>query len=184
MPVTRIEPRTALVLIDLQRSVIGLPTGPHPSADVVARCARLADAFRAADRPVVLVNVTGGAPGRVEEGFIGGPPKPDWTELVPELGRRPGDILVTKQRWNAFHGTALDTELRRHQVTQVVIAGISTSSGVESTARSAHDHGYHVTIPIDAITDVKPEAHSNSVLHVFPRMSETGTTEEVLSLLH
>ncbi|WP_427918783.1 isochorismatase family protein [Streptomyces sp. cg40] len=184
MPVTQLDPRTALVLIDLQRSVVDLTAGPHTTAEVVARCARLANAFRAADLPVVLVNVTGGAPGRVEKGFAGGDPQPGWTELVPELDHQPDDILVTKQRWNAFHGTALDSELRRHQVTQVVVAGISTSSGVESTARAAHDHGYHVIVPVDAITDVVPDAHDNSVAFVFPRMSETGTTEEVLAHLH
>ncbi|WP_399083845.1 isochorismatase family protein [Streptomyces sp. BBFR2] len=182
MSVTTLDPACALVVIDLQKGITGLPTA-HPSDEVVARSARLAAAFRARELPVVLVNVTGGAPGRTETSRAGGTPPADRAELVPELDRRPGDILVTKQRWGAFHGTALDPELRRRGVTQVVLAGIATSIGVESTARAAHEHGYHVTVATDAVTDLDEAAHRNSVEKIFPRLGETGTTDEIIALL-
>ena len=134
MPVTKLDPSSALVLIDLQKGVVGLPT-VHPAGDIIVRAAQLARAFRECGLPVVLVNVTAMAPGRTEAGR----PKfafPDgWTELVPELEKHPNDYLVTKQRVGAFHGTSLDSYLRERGVTQVVLAGISTSSGVEATAR-------------------------------------------------
>ncbi|GAB7030050.1 isochorismatase family protein [Streptomyces sp. NPDC021749] len=183
MPVTTLDPKTALVLIDLQKGITGLPTVPLPAADVVGRAARLAAAFRARELPVVLVNVTGGAPGRTEFPTGGGTPPADWAELVPELDRRPGDLTVSKQRWGAFHGTGLDRELRDRGVTQIVLAGIATSIGVESTARAAHEHGYHVTLVTDAMADLDEAAHRNSLEKVFPRLGETGTTEAVLTLL-
>lgn len=184
MPVTTLDARTALVLIDLQKGIVALPTAPLPSADVVARGARLAAAFRAAKLPVVLVNVTGGAPGRTDQAPPASGALPaDWAELVPELDRQPDDLTVTKQQWGAFHGTSLDLELRRRGVTQIVLAGISTSIGVESTARSAHEHGYHVTIATDAVTDLNADAHRNSLERIFPRLAETGTTDEILALL-
>ncbi|MCK7624731.1 isochorismatase family protein [Streptomyces sp. RS10V-4] len=183
MPVSTLDATTALVLIDLQKGITALPT-VHPAEGVVARGARLAAAFRERGLPVVLVNVTGGAPGRTEAArAAGGTPPADWAELVPELGRRPGDLLVTKERWGAFHGTALDAELRRRGVTQLVLGGIATSIGVESSARAAHEHGYHVTVATDAVTDLDADAHENSVRRIFPRLGETGTTEEIIALL-
>jgi nicotinamidase-related amidase len=150
--------------------------------DIVGRAARLAEAFRERGLPVVLVNVSGAAPGRTEQG-----PMPAFPEgfdvLLPELGARPGDILVTKRRWGAFIGTDLDGLLRQRGVTQVLICGISTSAGVESTARCACELGYNVALVVDAMTDRVEELHRNSVERVFPRLGETDTTDNVLKLL-
>ena len=174
--------KTALVVVDLQRGVIGLPTA-HPVQEVIANAAALADAFRRRKLPVVLVNVAGRAPGRTEARVTAFPVSPEWFELIPELGRDPSEILVTKYTWGAFHGTDLDVQLRRRGVTQIVLAGISTSIGVESTARAAYEHGYNVTIATDAVTDSDADAHQNSLDRIFPRLGESGSTEEVLELL-
>ena len=106
--------------------------------------------------------MAGRAPGRTEVRFNFSPPA-DWTELVPELDRQPSDYTVTKQQIGAFYGTALEQILRRHGVTQVVLAGVATSSGVEATARNAYDHGYNVTLVVDAMTDLSADAHRHSV---------------------
>jgi nicotinamidase-related amidase len=123
------------------------------------------------------------APGRTEAGR----PKfafPDgWTELVPELEKHPNDYLVTKQRVGAFLGTSLDSYLRERGVTQVILAGISTSSGVEATARSAYDLGYHVALVVDAMTDMDADVHRHSVERIFPKLGETDTSGNVLKLL-
>jgi len=141
-----------------------ITSGPRGIDWDLGRLRKIADSL-----PVVLVNVTGGAPGRTEHSR---PPATtrdsDWAELVDELGARPGDHLVTKQRRSAFHDTGLDAYLRGLGVTQVVLAGISTTAGVESTARSAFDYGYHVVLAIDAMTDTDADAHANSVARIFP----------------
>ncbi|MCF3148312.1 isochorismatase family protein, partial [Streptomyces platensis] len=180
---TTLDATTALVLIDLQKGIAGLPTAPVPAAGVIERAAGLAAAFRARGLPVVLVNVTGGAPGRTEHTRPAGEPPADWAELVPELDRQPGDVTVSKQGWGAFHGTDLDRELRARGVTQIVLGGIATSIGVESTARAAYEHGYHVTLATDAMTDLDADAHRNSVERVFPRLGETGTADAIRTLL-
>jgi len=181
MALTRIDPVAALVVIDLQKGLLGLPT-VHPTEEIIDRAARLARGFREYGLPVVLVNVAGMAPGRVEARFNFSPP-PDWTELVPALDRQPGDYTVTKLQIGAFHGTALDLILRRRGVTQVFLAGIATSFGVEATARTAYDHGYHVALVVDAMTDLNANAHRHSVENIFPRIGETTTTDNVLALL-
>jgi nicotinamidase-related amidase len=182
MAVTKLDTNAALVLIDLQKGIVGLPTS-HPMSEIIARAAQLAHAFRQRGLPVVLVNVTGMAPGRTEAGR----PKfafPDgWTELVPELEKHPDDFLVTKQRVGAFLGTSLDAYLRERGVTQVVLAGVATSAGVEATARSAYDLGYNVAFVVDAMTDLSAEMHRHSVEKVFPRLGETDTTEHVLEMI-
>ncbi|MFG2403764.1 isochorismatase family protein [Streptomyces brevispora] len=182
MSATTLDPKTALVVVDLQKGITALPT-VHPIADVIAHATTLADAFRAKGLPVVLVRVTGGAPGRTEAPARSGQPAADWADIVPELGPREGDIVVTKQQWGAFYGTDLDLQLRRRGVTQVVVVGVATSIGVESTARSAYEYGYHVTIATDAVTDMSAEAHDNSVERIFPRLGETDTTDAIIKLL-
>ena len=182
MPLTRLDTTAALVVIDLQKGIVGLPT-VHPAGEIVGRAARLARAFRERGLPVVLVNVTGAAPGRTDAGVPKFSFPADWTELVPELEQHADDHTVTKQRWGAFIGTSLDDYLRRRGVTQVVLTGVATSGGVESTARSAYDYGYNVVLVVDAMTDRDADAHLHSVEKIFPRLGETETTGNLLKLL-
>ena len=182
MALTTLDRQIALILIDLQKGIVSLPTA-HPTAEVVKHARTLADAFRRQNLPVVLVNVSGGAPGRAEQtrstqGFPAG-----WTDLVPELNQQSTDHTVTKQTWGAFSNTGLNEHLKKLGVTQVVIAGVATSIGVESTARQAYEQGLNVTLAFDAMTDTRQEAHEYSVRNVFPRVGETGSTQEIISLL-
>lgn len=185
MALTTLDPNPALVVIDLQKGLMAAAT-VHPLDEVVDRAARLAEAFRRHRLPVVLVNAIGRPAGRTEAGRprrADLTPPSDWADLVDELDARPDDHLVTKVRWGAFHDTSLDAHLRQLGVTQVVLAGIATSIGVESTARSAYDHGYHVVLAIDAMTDRDPAAHDNSVERIFPKLGEVTTTTAILDLL-
>jgi nicotinamidase-related amidase len=180
---TTLDPTPALVVIDLQKGLMAVPT-VHPVERVVDRAVHLARVFRRHRLPVVLVNATGRAPGRTERppsaDFT---PSPDWADLIDELDAQPDDYLVTKQRWGAFYDTSLDAHLQERGVTQIVLAGIATSAGVESTARAAHEHGYHVVLATDAMTDRDLAAHDNSVERIFPRLGETATTSEILHVL-
>ncbi len=182
MPLTKLDTAAALVVIDLQKGIVGVPT-VHSAGEIIRRTARLARAFRERGLPVVLVNVTGAAPGRTGAGMPKFSFPADWTELVPELEQQPDDHLVTKQRWGAFHGTSLDEYLRQRGVTQIVLTGIATGSGVESTARSAYDLGYNVALVVDAMTDRDADAHRHSVEKIFPRLGQTDTTDNVLKML-
>ena len=183
MPVTTLDPKTALIVIDLQKGIVGLPTA-HPTNEVVKYASELADAFRRHRLPVVLVNVDGGAPGRAEQTRSSRDFPAGWTELVPELNQQPTDHTVTKRTWGAFTNTGLEKHLRDLGASQVVIAGVSTSIGVESTARHAHEYGFHVTLAVDAMTDMNADAHHNSITRIFPRLGETGTTQEIIELLN
>jgi nicotinamidase-related amidase len=183
MPLNKLDETPALIVIDLQKAVLGLPAEP-PIQDVVNRTRELARAFRERGLPVVLVNVSGRAPGRTDAGAPKLQLKDDWTELLPELKQHPDDYLVTKQRVGAFIGTPLDEYLRKRGVTQVVLAGVATSIGVESTARSAYDLGYNVALVVDAMADMDQEMHHHSIEKVFPRLGETAATADVLKLLH
>ncbi len=182
MALTTMDPRPALVVIDLQKGIVTVPT-VHPIAEIVERAASLAAAFRRHGLPVVLVNVAGGAPGRTETRRPAVTPPADWTDLVAELDAQPNDYRVTKMRWGAFHGTSLDATLRELGVTQVVVAGVATSVGVETTARAAYEHDYHVVLAVDAMTDRDPAAHQHSVERIFPKLGETATTSEILEML-
>jgi nicotinamidase-related amidase len=182
MSITAIDEKTALILIDLQKGIVSQKTA-HPIEGVLQRAGALAAAFRRHGLPVVLVNVLGGAPGRVEQRRPGGERPADWAELVPELDAQPGDHRVSKRTWGAFVNTGLAEYLRERGVTQVVTGGVSTSIGVESTARQAYEGGFNVTLAIDAMTDTSVEAHENSVTRIFPRLGETGTAGDIIARL-
>jgi nicotinamidase-related amidase len=124
-------------------------------------------------------------PGRTEAAARSnrGPWPANGDQIVDELAGHPGDLIVTKRNWGAFYGTDLDVHLRRRGITQIVLTGVATSFGVESTARAAYEHGYNVTLATDAMTDLSGEGHENALTRVFPRLGETGTTAEILALL-
>jgi nicotinamidase-related amidase len=185
MALTTLDSKIALVVIDLQKGIMGLPA-VHPLGEIVKRTVDLLIAFRWRDLPVVLVNVAGRSPGRTDaakSAASGVAPAADWMELIPELQPQPDDLLVTKVRWGAFLGTSLHENLQARGVTQIVLAGVATSIGVESTARAAYEHGYHVVLATDAMTDVDAAAHQNSVERIFPKLGETATAAEIVKVL-
>lgn len=182
MPLTKLDSNAALIVIDLQKGIVGIPT-VHPASEIIDRAAQLARAFRERSLPVVLVNVTGRSPGRTDAGSPKFSFPAGWAELVPELERHSNDHLISKQRPGAFIGTDLHEYLRQRRVTQVFIAGIATSLGVESTARSAYDYGYNVVIVVDAVTDRDADLHRNSVGRIFPRLAEMVSTDQALKAL-
>lgn len=183
MTISTVDPTTALIVIDLQRGIVAMPT-VHDVTDVVNNAVAMADAFREKGLPIIWVNVDAGAPGRTEDTNPRRNPPADWADLIPELGVQPSDIHVTKKQWGAFTNTGLFDTLTRLGVTQVVLAGLMTTKGVESTARSAHELGFHVCLATDAMSDTNLAAHENSLTNVFPLLGETGTTAEILSLLN
>ncbi|WP_176083367.1 isochorismatase family cysteine hydrolase [Martelella sp. HB161492] len=182
MSISPLDRDCGLIVIDLQKGIVSMPT-VHPISAVVDNVVALVTAFRTLDLPVVLVNVAGGPSGRTEL------PRPlrevpdDWAELIPDLNRQAGDHLVTKMTPGAFTHTDLEAHLRSAGVTQVVIAGVSTSNGVEMTARQAHELGFHVALATDAMTDMREDAHRWSTERVFPRIGETATTQDILDCL-
>jgi nicotinamidase-related amidase len=183
MALTTLDRNTALLVVDLQKGITGLPS-IHPIDAVVERTRALLDAFRARRLPVVLINAAGVAPGRTEQPARVRNPLPDgFTDFIPELDRQPDDIVVTKRTWGAFATTDLEARLKAIGVTQVVVLGVATGTGVESTARQAFEAGFTVTLALDAMTDVRAEAHDYSLRNVFPRLGETGTADEIINLL-
>jgi nicotinamidase-related amidase len=177
---------TALILIDLQKGILGMPTEPHSVAAVLARGQQLARHFRAAGAPVVLINVAFSPDfGDALKAPVDRPPQippggfPEgWTELADGLAQ-PSDLRITKRQWGAFYGTELDLQLRRRGVTTVVIGGIATSIGVESTARAAHEHGYAVMLAEDATTDRSAEMHAFAFTHIFPLLGRVAKVDEI-----
>jgi nicotinamidase-related amidase len=187
-----LEPRrTAIVVIDLQKGIAGMPGGaPHAKPSVIANAARLLTAARAAGAQPVLVHV-GGSPDGADRlkpnsdqpmRSFGALP-PEWSDLIPELDRQPSDIVILKRQWGAFYGTDLDLQLRRRRLGTIVICGIATEFGVESTARDAHERGYELIFAEDAMTGTTAESHANSTGRIFPRMGRVRSTEEILAAL-
>ncbi len=182
-----LDPKTtALVLIDLQKAMVGRQLAPYALADVVRRGVRIADALRAKSGLVVLVRVN---VAEVLSLPVDTPnPRPanipqEASELLSELNVQTGDVVVTKRQWGAFYGTNLDQQLRRRRIRTIVMGGIATNIGVESTARAAMDRGYELVFAEDAMSTFSAEAHGFAVGTIFPRMGRVRSTEEILATL-
>lgn len=191
MPITSIDPETtALVLIDLQKGIALQPVEPRSGLEVVARGAELATAFRAAGAHVVLVRVAfshdGGEMLRPETDTHRppvGPPAPGFSDFLEELGQAETDIVVTKHNWGAFFGTDLDVQLRRRGIKTIVLGGISTNMGVESTARQAHEHAYNIIFVEDAMASFSGSDHAFAIERIFRRIGKVSATKEILASL-
>src|SRR5476649_2314193 len=190
MPDLSLDPKTAaLVLIDLQNGITSRVTAPHSSADVVSRAVRLAEAFRAHGSTVVLVRVAFAADDSdrlkmpIDAQVPAMTPTADWSDIVTPLGPKAGDLVITKHQWGAFYGTELDLQLRRRGIKTIVIGGISTNFGVESTARDAYERAYALVFVEDATSAMSAEGHAFAMANVFPRLGLVRSTNAVLAAL-
>jgi nicotinamidase-related amidase len=175
---------TALILIDLQKGIVARQFAPCSFEAVLAKGKGLAQRFRVAKAPVMLVNAAF-APDLSDalkapvERTMQAPPDgypEDWSELADGLAEA-SDLKVTRQQWGAFYGS--DLQLRRRGVTTVVIGGVATNMGVESTARAAHEHGYAVVLAEDAATTFSAEMHAFAFEHIFPHLGRVAKTDEI-----
>lgn len=181
--------RTALVVIDLQAGIVSMQTQPYTANAVVAKAAQLAREFRHNAMPVFLVRVTPSVDRK--DGLTpltDAPPTnnahpDDWAQIVPELNQQPEDFLITKRQWGAFYGTELDLQLRRRNIDTIVLCGISTNIGVESTARCAYERGYQQIFVEDALAARSEREHVHTIETIFQRIGRIRTTKEILAAL-
>lgn len=181
---------TALIVIDLQKGIVGRECTPYSAQAVVANSVRLLAAARRSGAQPVLVRVGGAADGadrlypEADQPMARGAAlPPDWSELIPQLDRRPGDLVVLKRQWGAFYGTDLDLQLRRRGLTTLVLCGIATEFGVESTARDAYERGYEQILAADAMTGLSAVSHTNALEKIFPRLGRVRTTDRIVAAL-
>jgi nicotinamidase-related amidase len=181
--------RTALIVIDLQKGVTATPSMPYTAQEVIAKAAKLVNAFRKNNMPVFLVHVE-----MTNETMLHiisdqtfsrpQPASPDWTEFVSELTPTPSDVVITKRQWGAFYGTELDLQLRRRKIDTIVLCGISTDFGVESTARFAYEYGYQQIFAEDAMASRSDEQHNAAVNFIFKRIGRVRKTGEILEAIN
>jgi nicotinamidase-related amidase len=179
--------KTAFVVIDLQKGIVARQTAPYAADLVVKNAAALAGAFRKNAMPVFLVRVTPSPDGKdalrpvVDVSMPFQIPPPGWADIVPEIGPKEGDFVITKHQWGAFYGTELDLEFRRRGIVTIVLSGISTNIGVESTARFAYEYGYNQIFAEDAMAALSAEEHAATIGKIFPRIGLVRKTGEILA---
>ncbi len=178
---------SALVVIDLQKGITARDVKPRPSSEVIANASRLAEAFRKGGMQVFLVRVNPSPPlglrPETDGPGMSGPFPDGFDEIVPEMGPKEGDVVIAKRQWGAFYGTELEMQLRRRGIRTIVLCGISTNVGVESTARYAYEAGFSQIFVEDAMAATSDEEHSFPLRTTFPRMGRIRSTDEVLRAL-
>lgn len=184
--ITVLDKNTALVLIDLQNSVVSVQTKPYSVEDVLKNVNDLIAAFRKKQLPIVLVNVKPAGAWMASRKEAKMPPFPNDEkayQISDKINADKNDTCITKHTWNAFFETELNDELKKKSITNIVLGGISTSIGVEGTARAASELGYNITFATDAMSDRVESAHHHSIQNIFPRLGETGTVKEIIEML-
>ena len=188
--VEKLDPRrTALVLIDLQKGILPFAGGPHTAAEVLAKAGTLTRRFHELGSPVVLVRVGWSADGGdalrqpVDQPPPARPKSEEWWDFPDELGVIDSDIRIIKRQWGAFYGTELELQLRRRGIEHIVLGGISTNVGVESTARNAWELGFGIVFAEDAMSAKSGEQHASAIDTIFPRLGRVRATAQVLEML-
>ena len=177
---------TAVVVIDLQKGITSMPAEPHASETVINNTVRILESSRRKGITVCLVRVAFNQNFKdalhpiTEVSFQTANRGPDWSDYVPQLNIQPEDILITKHQWGAFYGTEIDLQLRRRSIDTIILCGISTNFGVESTARFAYEYGYNLIFVEDAISARSKEEHNNTFKYIFPRLGLSASTEDVV----
>lgn len=188
-----LDPRTtALVLIDLQKGIVARELTPHPAAKVLENSVALGRRFNENGALVVLVHVSFSSDGRDRlqqpvDAPMAAPPggiPPEWAEFASELAPVRASVVITKRQWSAFHGTELDLQLRRRGITTIVLGGIATNFGVESTARDAWQHGYELVVAEDACTSMGAGLHEFAIGKILPRLGRVRSTSDILTAVH
>jgi nicotinamidase-related amidase len=182
---------TALVIIDLQNGITALPAKPYEAQTVIDNAAKMAGAFRNNHMPVFIVTVSASPDGKdrlvpvtdVKSTWSTAQLSADWSAVVPELGPQADDQLIIKKQWGAFYGTDLDLQLRRRKIDTIVLCGISTNIGVESTARFAYEYGYQQIFVEDAMSSRSSREHEHTIETIFPRIGRIRTTLDILAIL-
>ena len=179
--------KTALVAIDLQNSLMGFSTAPYAVADVVKRNRQIAEVLRARGGLVVWVRVDLNnflsLPVDQPRSFGNGPKPPELSEIAPSAGLQDGDLLITKHHWGAFANTALEEQLRLRGIDTVVLTGISTNAGVESTLRQGTGLGFAFVVAEDACSGQDGEEHRFAFEKTFPRLAQVRTAGQIIEAL-
>jgi nicotinamidase-related amidase len=190
-PELNINPaKTAVVVIDLQKGIAQMPTQPYSSEVVISNTANLLNIARQKGINIFLIRVTRSPDLKdalkpiSESTFQRNQFDPSWSEYVPQLNIQSTDFLITKHQWGAFYGTELDLQLRRRGIDTIILCGISTNFGVESTARFAYEFGYNQIFVEDAMSARSKEEHDASVKNIFPRLGLVRSAEEVIQSLN
>ncbi|WP_077857175.1 hydrolase [Clostridium sp. BL-8] len=182
--------KSALVLIDLQNGIASreLSPSPYTSEEVIQNASKLVKTFSDKGAFIVLVRVS------TIDGKDMVKPKTDlkaagmkypegWDNLVPEIADTKNAHIITKKQWGAFYGTDLDLQLRRRGIDTIILGGVSTNIGVDTTAREAYQHGYNQIFAEDAMSAITKEEHDYVCKYIFPRIGKIRTTKEIISSL-
>lgn len=186
---TPLHANTALLLIDLQEGILPVVGGPYPATNIVNRAARLADEFRARQLPVILIRVGWSADfAELLHQQVDMPATPhslpnNWWDHPAALQVQAHDLQIIKHQWGAFYGTQLELQLRRRGITTLVLGGVCSNIGVESTARDAWERGFSLIMAEDLCSAASSEQHDNSFRWIFPRIARVRQSEQIISAL-
>ena len=105
----------------------------------------------------------------------------DWsTEVHESIAPNEDEAVIKKNRIDPFFNTNLDLLLRTNNINEVVLSGVSSEFVILSTALSAHDRDYKVTVLEDCISSSDQYSHECAV-HIINKIADVVNSEHFLS---
>ncbi|MCG9803490.1 isochorismatase family protein [Staphylococcus argenteus] len=179
--------KTALVLIDLQQGILKMDYAPNTAENVIQNANKLIEVFRKNNGFIAFVRVKlyDGNDTLKPNAMISLPPKEgdDYSKFHHLLDKRDGDFVIDKRQFSAFVGTDLDLQLRRRGIDTIVLGGVATHVGVDTTARDAYQLNYNQFFVTDMMSAQNETLHQFPIENIFPIMGQTITTIELLNTL-
>jgi nicotinamidase-related amidase len=202
--------KSALIIVDMQNDFLHRDGNfshiarEHPEfeidmpflIDTIPNVKRLADAFRAAGRPVVYlahvlkpdysdaafpywrvgIEPTSGNRTHCVEGTWG-------AQIIDDLKPQEGDHLIVKKGFGGFSNTPLDAVLRNMGVTTCVVSGVTTCVCVSTTIRGGVEYNYRMIVVSDAVAEVDRVTHEAELKTMARIFADVKTTDEVIRML-
>lgn len=100
-----------------------------------------------------------------------------WGAEFYQVGPEPGEPVVRKRRYSAFHGTDLDLHLRARGVRTVVLTGVATNVCVETAARDAYMRDYYVVVVGDCTAARDDDFHRGALANVEASFGVVSTAD-------
>lgn len=180
--------KTALVIVDLQKLILSMPLAPYSANELIKQVVGLSQAVKKGGGTLIRVitdfskDLADAPQSNVDTPFRLPPTGMpiDATEIPASLTAITPDVIIYKRQWSAFYGTDMDLQLRRRGIEKVILAGVATNFGVESTARDAWQHHYQVIVAVDAVSSFSLELHEFSIKNILPRVSKIKNVSEIL----
>ena len=179
-----------MMVVDMQNDFIleGAPIEAYGGRTIIPAIIDILSFMRAQGVPVIYTQEVH-RPERIDYGLELEREEPEHclegtrgVEIIDELKPQPGDLVVKKPRYSAFHATDLEILLQGLGKRTIILAGVGTNVCVHATAIDAQQRGIRVVALSDCIAGAEPELHKAFLRNIEYVLGDVVASKEIKEL--